>query len=288
MADIVFNPVFYDEHEKLVHLLASGKVQGTIDYAAPPMAAIGPQVYVIQWEDVIQSFDTGIIAAIGTFILQDKDKKRDSVLSGLNHSVMDGFNFKNIWDRKRNLDIFDEIRERHAEAGSPLDTATVSEIRQYVLDKIKKDEMGLIFMVSPFLAFLKTFVRLFEQGQIKKAIIAYDEFLAETCEEMPFKILRPFFKKDDNQPIYLHPRKESFYEYHERFMEENPIDHLVTVTSDPKVISGSADKKYKTHQYFIFPDYPLYKLSPDLCAAMTNLRRDNAEYVCYEQKPCTI
>lgn len=246
---------------------------------------VSSQGYLVQWEDVIQSFDLGILFVLGAI----RSQRPESPSHKLDADILKGINFESLWNRDQ-LTMFEYIKKLHIDKGYPegdIDLV-VRECENEVLTYIRNDETGVIFGASPKLVFLKGLMNIYNDRDTESIIFVVDEMYCAACSKIPHMVLSRLFPQDANRPIYVDVRTKPFDEYVMDFKKEHPKDAVVIVTSSPKLLAISIDKKSSLKDVTIIaPEFKAQNMTYDAFAYMNKIEFRN-EYILYKQKPIAL
>lgn len=243
------------------------------------------QGYLVQWEDVIQSFDLGILFLFGALRAQ----RPESPIQKLDIDILKGIDFESLWNRDQ-ISMFDYIKQLHIDKGYDEKeiSETIKSCENEILTYIRNDETGVIFGASPKLIFLKCLMNIYNDRDTDSIIFVVDEMYCAASRTVPHAFLADLFPQDPNRPIYVDIRTKPFDEYVLDYKKEHPNDKIVIVTSTPKLLATSIDKNSVLKDVTIIcPEFKAQDMVPGIFNFMNKIEYRN-EYILYKQKPIAL
>jgi hypothetical protein len=238
-------------------------------------------VYIIQWENIMQSFDTGIICLMGAIQREDEG----SLIQKLNIEIMSAMNFYTIWDRTSGS-IFDYIKEQHAKKNIILSDDYMHDLEYEICAHIMQEKTGILFTISTPLSFWNAIISVYNNNYAEQLIFVIDEKDAYSCQHIPYDLLLQFFPEYIHCEIYIEYRKESFYDYITQYMNTNKSP-LHIVCGEFKLLTDSMENTAIKNMTYIVPESTWLGIDHEIINALSITCKRN-EYICYKQKPCLI
>jgi hypothetical protein len=246
-----------------------------------PNNAMHKDKYIIQWENVMQSFDTGIVCLMGAIRREDDS----SLIQQLDEQVMTHMDFYDIWNRKSGS-IFDFIKDRHAEQNIILTDDYMHSLTREVMDHIIQEPTGILFTISPMLSFFNALITLYANHYLAQVIFVIDNQYVNACPDAPFTLLLEFFPKEDDCAIYIDYRTTSFYEYIIQYLK-TATEPLHIVCTEPQLLIDSVRDTTINNMTYILPESTVLDIDHEIIAGLSLTCKRN-EYICYKQRPCVI
>lgn len=236
--------------------------------------------FIIQWEDIIQSFEVGMVYIMG--LLRDKYP----VMKKYDYKLMSLINFRSVWNRSENT-VFEFIKAIHAKNGIKILERDIKETESLIWEFIHNDSEGIIFNKSPLLSFLNSIINLYLDGECSSILFVVDEKYTKSKNGMKSfaNLLKSYFPESNGKPIYIDTRKDSFLKY----LSDNKClkPNTVVVTSDIQTISSIATSTKLQDITVIYPEIKRLHLTNDY-APMLALLNQYMEFICYNNKPFVI
>jgi hypothetical protein len=241
-------------------------------------AVLKKHTFLVQWEDVIQSIDTGIIALLGLLVKENQEPFK----SALQVPIMETISFDTIWYREKALTIFDYIGNLHKDGTMVITNNVLNSISNKVIEHLQSDSVGIIFHIAPFLTMVNVLRTCFMDAIFTQCIIVLDRKFVQRCEHAPKRCLAPLFPHHIACTIYLDYRTSSFLEYVLAYRKKTQED-MVIITSDAETLLASIKDTALSPCTFIAPHYPIAGITPDVMTQLSHLNFKN-EYICYRQE----
>lgn len=278
----------YPDLAELSAIMSGKKKPQLID--ATEITCTAKQNFIVQWEDIVQCFDTGTVIFMGMISEMDKEsycaKYLDKdIMKMLKHSV--------IYERKEKT-VWEQIQNLHKSKGFPIPDDSFKKLRMEVEDAIYNDESGLIVDVSPPMSMLKGLMRLYGTGDISEIIFLVPNAYCNKCHEAVKTYLKRFFPKTTKTDVFVEFRNDSespMYDFVARlsngFQDQKYLKHTVYVTTDKALMEKiSLDKSIKNVS-FLFPERIHDDLSEDTATGL-RIAKQECEYVSYKNLPIDL
>lgn len=240
------------------------------------------QAFIIQWEEVIQSFNTGMLFIMGALMSGNPESKLHTFKSEILKTV----GFKDLWNRESSS-FFEYLQTIHNAAGIPVSDEDRDACELEVMTHLASDDTGIIYEVSPFLVFLKGIIQSYFDDKVKSILFVVDEIYCKNCPHVPAQRIQHLFPQSMNIPVYIDIRKTTFDEYINDFRAKNGVLNTVIVTTNPKVIVSSLEDPDFKNVTIICPDFPGLEFTPETFVYL-NKKEFRNEYILYKQKPIVI
>lgn len=247
------------------------------------------QTYIIQWENIIQHFNAGKLAIIGTCAKYGLSQ----ACAELDSEIMLKINSDNIlYNRPPHTSIYKFIADLHVskygEESKERWYDILKIVERDVNQTIEDDEYGLIFQVSPFLTPLNAIRNARTDGTVDKAIFVLNKKYCEKCHDTPFKTLMSFFEENREKPVYIDITDKPFNDYMNDYIAERKrVDNHVIVTDNRKFIWDTISNPKINGMSILMPYIPRKNLTDEL-AGMAGKAKLSNEYIVYTSKPLSL
>ena len=245
---------------------------------------IGNQNYIIQYDEIIQSFDTGILCVIGMISELDKE----SNCAKLDPKVMKNIDYWDLKDRESDIDVFKYIQLRHKSEGIKISDEIMKGVVREVDSKAYNDKTGLLLSVSPYLSGLNALINVYIDQTMTKLIIYVDNHKVRQCHEVVKRILKKCFIKSKKTPIYIEFSDISFNDFiiglTKNYSVMDDLDGSVVMTTDRNFIESTAKNPKIKNVSVVFPVSKSNHLTEEL-PAILHLIKPECEYVGYKNNP---
>ena len=263
--------------------LLANKIESTDIQISQQTGVIQKQKYIIQYDEIVQSFDTGLIAMMGLIASVDKN----SPCNLLHKDVMDKIDYASIMNRDQSLDIYSFIQQRHKSENVNISNEQMTEIRCEVETKVFEDESGMLINLSPFLVGLNGLINVYLDGNVTKMIFYVNNHKVKNAHASIRDTLQRFFPRNDECPIFIEFSNVSFGKFIKELTEDyKSLDELrdtVVFTTDRNFIEDTVMNESLTGISTVFPQYDCYHLTKDLPTILHGLKPE-CEYVAYKSK----
>ena len=250
---------------------------------SPERGVIQQQKYIVQYDEIIQSFDTGLLAMMGLITTINEN----SPCKYLNKDVMEKITYSVLMSRDPKLDIYSFIQQRHQSEGIDLSNSMMTEIRCELEKTIFEDDTGMILNVSPFLSGLNGLINVFLDGNMTQLIIYIDDHKVQNSHSEVKSILQRFFPKSDDCPVLLEFSNTSFHTFIKSltkdYTDRRDLTDVVIFTTDRNFIEDTVMNDELKNLSVVFPQYNCYRLTKDTPSILHNLKPE-CEYVAYNSK----
>lgn len=245
---------------------------------------IGKQNYIIQYDDIIQSFDTGILCVIGMISELDKN----SNCAKLDSKVMKNIDYWDLRDRESDIDVFKYIQLRHKSEGINISDDIMKGVVREVDSKAYNDKTGLLVSVSPYLSGLNALINVYVDQTMSKMIIWINNHKVRQCHDVVKRILRKCFIRNKNIPIYIEFSDISFNDFiiglTKNYSVMDELDGSVVMTTDRDFIQSTAENPKIKNVSVVFPVSNSNHLTEEL-PSILHLVKPECEYVGYKNNP---
>ena len=245
---------------------------------------IEKQNYIIQYDDIIQSFDTGVIYMIGVIAKLDPN----SNCAKLDPKVMKNINYWDLRDREPDMDVFKYIQLRHKSEDVIISDDIMKGVVREIDSKAFNDKTGMILSVSPYLTALNALINVYVDQTMLKMIIWIDNHKVRQCHDVVKRILKKCFIRSKNIPIYIEFSDISFNDFIEGLTKNyevmDELDGSVVMTTDRKFIESTVNNPKIKNVSIVFPVAKSLHLSEEM-PSLFHLIKPECEYVAFKQKP---
>lgn len=256
--------------------------KGVMEFQKVKDGVTQTQQYVIQWENVIQSFETGILFLMGVI----REMNPESSFHKMDADILKEISFKKLWCRSQRF-FYDYLKDLHKEKGIELSDEDVATIQVEISSYLLSDTTGVLFEVSPKLDFLRALMQIYDQGEVSKLIFVIDEKFCKNCKDSPSLFLTQFFDESVFSEIMLEVISVPIEEFLVDFRAKNTDLDTVFVIADPQVIVKSIEDPSFIEVTIIAPDIPGCDFSPEVFTYLNKYEYRN-EYILFKQKPFAI
>ncbi len=239
-------------------------------------SVVAKQTFYVQWE-TIQSIESGIVFLLGMY-----KTSKNTEFDILDANIMKSISTMSLWRWETDNSVYDYIVELHAKSGIVISPEQITKIKTIVDAGIANDSQGLIFQISPCMAFLNALINLHLDKMTTKIIFVVDKSLCPKALHAPNDVLIPFFIHDIEHPIYIDYRENSFAEY----IINKPqilLDESGIVTFDKSLLEASVTDSHLFNMTFLIPETPRFGFNISYIDLLS-LRRATNEYIGYIQK----
>ncbi len=239
-------------------------------------SVVAKQTFYVQWE-TIQSIESGIIFLLGMY-----KTSKNAAFEVLDENVMKSISTMSLWKRENDNSVYDYITELHAKNNIVISPEQMGKIKSIVETGIANDSQGILFQISPCMAFLNALINLHLDKMTTKIIFVVDKALCPKALHAPHDVLIPFFIQDNAHPVYVDYREASFSEYiisrPQELLNESGI-----VTFDKALLEASVTDPHLFNMTFLIPETPRFGFNISY-VDLLSLRRATNEYIGYIQK----
>lgn len=247
------------------------------------------QTYIIQWDGIVQHFDSGRLAMIGVAAQYGLSQACAELDSDIMKSIS---TYHLLYNLDKQLSFYDLIYELH-KSKYPQNTwdnwkSIVKTVETDIDELIKNDTEGLIFQISPFLSVLNALKNMYIDNTISSAIFVLNESLCINCHKSPFIALSKFFEQNPERPIYIDLTNLTFDEYMKKYTREHSsLANHVIITDNNKFIWDTIENPNINGVSILMPYNPVKNLTDQVAKAASDAKMQN-EYIVYTNKPLTV
>lgn len=247
------------------------------------------QTYIVQWNGIIQHFESGILAMIGTASKYGLSQ----ACAELDVEIMSAINtYHLIYNVDNKLSLYDLIYELH-KSKYPSNTwdnwkRVIKTVENDINDLIENDDKGLLFQVSPYLSAVNALKNAHVDKTISSAIFVLESKFCKNCHDVPFNTLSKFFKQDKDHPIYIDITDLSFDDYMTEYIKthKNLKNHII-ITDNGNFIWKTIENPKIAGVSILMPYNPTKNLTDELAETANKTKLEN-EYIVYTNKPLTL
>lgn len=254
------------------------------------------QKYIFQWEDIIQSFDCGLLALLA-FLYTLPRKNSNHNYKTLNKEILSKMSFDNIFKNKTSdssylfTDLYKYIQNEHLKSKIILDDNYIESLKLDVYKCILSEENGqlMLFQHSPFLCFMNGIMALYSNDIIDSMTFVLPNIGILENEIETFTgigancLIDNFFTKENKQcPISIDYNKyNTFYDYIVNYRKNiSDMKNYVIVSTSKKLYVNSLKEDFLSDVSLIFPENEKMELTKySMSMASVNYKNEYISYI---------